>query len=462
MTMDSTKRNIFIALMVATFLTAIDTTIISTAMATIIRDLGQSEYISWVFSIYLLTAAVTTPIYGKLADLYGRKRVFLFGIILFVIGSFLCGLSQSMVQLMIFRAIQGLGAGAVQPITMTIIGDVFTQEERAKLMGLFGMVWGIAGIVGPLVGGFFVDFVSWHWIFFINIPVGLVSILMISRFFHENIHRKEVYIDIPGVLLFSISIGLFLYILLAGGETSSSLLSGTSLLMFGVSAVVFVIFIQVEKRAKEPMIPLGLYKRKLISISQLVSFVQSAVLIGTSAYLPIWIQDIQGHSATYSGFSLLPMSIGWPLAASIGGRILIKSGYKLAAVIGSAILILGSGWISFITVESPQWMVPVAMFVLGLGFGFTVTAITIAVQSSVSWQQRGVAVGSLQFVRTMGQTVGVAVLGAVFNSYIGADLLNNKVTGLETVFQMMLYCAVIGFVIALVLPNHAEQVEHGK
>ena len=461
MTMDSTKRNVFIALMVATFLTAIDTTIISTAMATIIRDLGQSEYISWVFSIYLLTAAVTTPIYGKLADLFGRKRIFLFGIILFIIGSFLCGLSQSMIQLMIFRAIQGLGAGAVQPITMTIIGDIFTQEERARLMGLFGAVWGIAGIVGPQVGGFFVDFVSWHWIFYINIPVGLVSILLISRSFHENIQKKQVYIDIPGVVLFSISVGLFLYTLLSGNETGSSLLTGSSLVLFLISAVVFAAFLQVEKRAKEPMLPLGLYKRKLITISQAVSFAQSAVLIGISAYLPIWIQDIEGHSATYSGFTLLPMSIGWPLAASIGGRILIKSGYKVATVIGSAIMVLGSGWISMITTESPQWMIPSATFVLGLGFGFSVTAITIAVQSSVAWQQRGVAVGSLQFVRTMGQTIGVAVLGAFFNSYMTSNQVSAKVLGLESVFHIMFYCAVVGLFVAVALPKHAEQVEHG-
>lgn len=459
MTIDSSKRNIITALMVATFLTAIDTTIISTAMATIVRDLGGSEYISWVFSVYLLTAAVTTPIYGKLADLFGRKRIFLFGTTLFLVGSFLCGLSQSMFQLMIFRAIQGLGAGAVQPITMTIIGDIFTQEERAKLMGLFSAMWGVAGIVGPLVGGFFVDYVSWHWIFYINIPVGLVSIVLISRFFHETIHKKQVYIDYTGVGLFTISVGTFLYTLLSAGEAGGTVYSTSTLGMLLFSIVVFAFFIRIEKSVPEPMIPLGLMKRKLISISQAVSFVQGAVLIGTSAYLPIWIQDVQGHSATYSGLALLPMSIGWPLASSLGGRLLIKSGYKPAALIGSFILVVGMGMLTFVTAASPPWVIPIIMFVLGAGFGFSVTAITIAVQSGVVWQQRGVATGSLQFLRTMGQTVGVAVLGAVLNSYLATGLPDNKISGLLSVFQVMFYCAIAGFIIAFALPQNAEQVE---
>lgn len=462
MTITGSKRNVFIALMVATFLTAIDTTIISTAMATIVRDLGQSQYISWVFSIYLLAAAVTTPIYGKLADLFGRKRVFLFGTTLFLLGSFLCGLSQTMIQLMIFRGIQGLGAGAVQPITMTIIGDIFTQEERAKLMGLFSAMWGIAGIVGPLVGGFFVDYVSWHWIFYINIPVGLISIILISKFFHENLQKKRVYIDYVGVLMFTVSVGLFLYTLLAGGEGGHTLLSTQSMILLFISAVVFAIFLRVETRDPEPMIPLSLFKRKLISVSQAVAFMQGAVLIGTSAYLPIWIQDVQGHSATFSGFTLLPMSIGWPLASAIGGRLLIKSGYKGASLIGSVILVAGSGWISLLTPQSPAWTIPIAMFVMGAGFGFSVTAITIAVQSGVTWQQRGVATGMLQFLATMGQTVGVAVLGAVLNSYIVSGQLTGKVEGLISVFHLMFYSSIIGLLIALALPKKAEQVEHGN
>ncbi len=454
--MEGSKRNIIVALMVATFLTAIDTTVVSTAMATIVRDLGGSELISWVFSIYLLTAAVTTPIYGKLADLFGRKRVFLFGTTLFLVGSVLCGLSGSMMQLMIFRSLQGLGAGAVQPITLTIIGDIFTQEERARLMGLFGAMWGVAGIVGPLVGGFFVDYVSWHWIFFINVPVGLISILLIVRSFRERMVPKAVQIDYLGAVLFTLSIGLFLYTLLAGGEHDWRL---TDALLLAASAVLFAVFLAVEKRAPVPMLPLALFKRRLIAVSEAVSFMQGAVLIGSSAYLPLWIQQIQGHSATYSGFALLPMSIGWPLASSLGGRLLLKAGYKRVAVIGMAVLAASTTWLALLTPESPAWTIPVLLFFFGAGFGFSVTSLTIAVQSSVTWQQRGVATGSLQFVRTVGQTVGVAILGAWLNMYLHRYGAAGTAAGLSGVFLLMLLTALAGLVLALLLPAQAEQAK---
>ncbi|MBO8164603.1 MAG: MFS transporter [Brevibacillus sp.] len=456
--MTSSKRNIIVALMTATFLTAIDTTVISTAMPAIARDLGGSELISWIFSIYLLTTAVTTPIYGKLADLFGRKRIFIFGASVFLIGSFLCGLAHSMVQLMMFRAIQGLGAGAVQPITLTIIGDVFTQQERARLMGLFGAMWGVAGIVGPLVGGFFVDYIAWQWIFYINIPVGLVSILLLYRFLQENLILRQVHIDYVGVGLFTLGIGLFLYTLLMGGKRSAFVLEPLTLLLLGASVLIFWIFLRVEKRAVEPMMPIQLFRRPMIAASQVLSLLQGAVLIGSSAYLPIWIQDVQGYSATTAGLAVLPMSIGWPLAAFIGGRMMMKSGYKLVTVLGMGTLVIATFFLSLLTTSSPLWAVPVVVFILGVGFGFSVTSLTIAVQSSVGWQQRGIVTGTLQFMRTMGQTVGVALLGAVLNWYLahGDDQLS---AGLMRVFLSMMGTALIGFLLSLLIPREQEQPE---
>ncbi|UFJ41226.1 MFS transporter [Brevibacillus humidisoli] len=456
---NSSKRNIIFALMVATFLTAIDTTVISTAMPAIARDLGGSELISWVFSIYLLTTAATTPIYGKLADLFGRKRIFIFGAAVFLVGSFLCGLSGSMTQLMIFRAVQGLGAGAVQPMTLTIIGDVFTQEERARLMGLFSAMWGVAGIVGPLVGGFFVDYISWEWIFYINIPVGLVSIILIYLFFHEKLVSRQVSIDYAGAALFTLSIGTFLYTLLEGGERSGIALEPVTFGLLIGSALLFLLFLRVEKKVAEPMLPIQLFRRPLIAVSQIVSFIQGAILIGSSAYLPIWIQDVQGHSATFAGLAVLPMSLGWPIAASVGGRMLIKAGYKLVTVVGMATLVLATFFLSLLTPDSPVWAIPIAVFVLGVGFGFATTSVTIAVQSSVAWQQRGIVTGALQFMRTIGQTVGVALLGAVLNWYLAQSGSSPLAHGLMGVFTVMMGTALLGFALSWLLPREAEQAE---
>ncbi|WP_019121500.1 MDR family MFS transporter [Brevibacillus massiliensis] len=452
--MNSSKRNTLIALLVATFLTAIDTTVMSTATSTIVRDLGGSELISWVFSIYLLTTAVTTPIYGKLADLFGRKPVFLFGTSLFLLGSVLCGLSGSMTQLLVFRGLQGLGAGAVQPITLTIIGDIFTKEERAKLMGLFSVIWGVAGLVGPLVGGFFVDFVSWHWIFYINLPVGLVSILLVSRFFHEQIAKKKVYIDYGGAILFSLSIGLFLYTLLASGEGNVSM-SGGSYLLLAFSILLFVLFLGLEAKVREPMLPLPLFKNRMIAFAQVVSFLQAVVLIGSSAYMPIWIQNVLGHSAMFAGFAMLPTSIGWPIAASLSGRMLLKTGYRRVTVIGMTLLIVAALGLVMLTPQSPFWIIPILQTFLGAGFGFVSTALTIAVQSSVGWQQRGIATGSLQFVRTMGQTVGVALLGAWLNLYLPAS----QAEGLMGIFKWMMLTTAVGLVLSFFLPSQAEEVQ---
>lgn len=428
-------------------------------MPVIVRDLGESQYLSWIFSIYLLTMAVTTPIYGKLADLFGRKRVFMVGTGIFLVGSLLCGLSGSMFQLMIYRAVQGLGAGAVQPITITIMGDIYNQEERAKVMGIVSSIWGIAGIIGPLVGGFFVDYVSWHWIFYMNIPIGLASILLLAKFFQEKTVSKKITVDYLGACLFTISVSLFLYVLLAGGEGRQAAWDGNSLLLLVISLVVFVAFLFVERRAPEPMLPMSLYKSRLNVFSQAVGFTQSILLIGAGAYLPLWIQDIHGHSATYAGFALLPQSIGWLIAATFAGRLMLKKGFKLVSLIGAVFLVISGLWLSTVTPETPEWIIPAVNFIMGLGFGASFTSMTIAVQSSVTWQQRGVATGTLQFMRTMGQTVGVAVLGVALNMFVTKGGTGALANGLMNVFMWMMIISVIGFALALLLPKQAKQPE---
>ncbi|WP_232697757.1 MDR family MFS transporter [Brevibacillus daliensis] len=457
--MESSKRNIVWALMVTTFLTAIDTTVITTAMPAIANELGQTELISWVFSIYLLTTAVTTPIYGKLSDLFGRKKVFLFGSVLFLLGSVLCGLSGSMKELMLYRGIQGLGAGAVQPISMTIIGDLFNQEQRAKLMGVFSAVWGVAAIVGPVIGGFFVDFVTWQWIFYINVPIGILGIYLMYKHFHENLVPKKARIDYWGALFFTGALVTFLYVLLAEGEGQGIVINGQTITLLVISLVLLGVFLLVEKRTPEPMLPLSLFKRPLIAVSQIISILHGALLIGISVYMPNWLINVVGLSATAAGLVVLPLSLGWPIAAAIGGRLMGRYSYKWIVFVGGIFFIIGQFLLSFLTQQTPIYYIGILMFIMGLGFGLTFTALTVAVQGSVSWNQRGVATSSIQFMRTMGQTVGITVFGAIFNMYLSQGHLE---TGLLTVFHSLLIIAGLGLFVTLILPRKQEEVLEGQ
>lgn len=415
------RQMVTLALLLSTFLAAIEVTVVSTAMPKIVADLSGMELISWVYAAYLLTTAVSTPIFGKLSDLFGRKNIFIFGSILFVVGSMLCGLSQNMTQMIIFRAIQGIGAGAVLPVTFTMVGDMYNLEERAKIQGLFSSIWGIAGLVGPLVGGFFVDSLSWHWIFFFNVPFGIISVWMIIVIFHEKIERKKNSIDYGGAITFTIGMTAFLFILITGGQS----LAWNSPIMYALiaAAVIFLTwFIWIERRVQEPMVPLELFKVKDIAVSNWIGFLLSAVLIGVNSYLPLWIQGVLGQSAQSSGLALTPMSIGWLIGSVVGGRMLITSGGRLATALGTTLVLVGATWLAFITGESSTLVIMVLMFIAGLGFGFSFTAFTIIVQSSVPWKVRGASTALNTFVRSLGQTLGIAVFGTYLNTSIAANV----------------------------------------
>lgn len=458
--MNAYQKKITVALLIATFLSAIEGTIISTAMPAIVQKLGGLELISWVFAVYLLTSAVTTPIFGKLADLFGRKRIFLIGTTIFLIGSMLCGLSQNMGQLIIFRAIQGIGAGAVVPITFTIIGDIFTFEQRAKVQGLFSSVWGIAGIFGPLVGGFFVDYISWHWIFFFNIPFGLVSIWLITKNLNEKIEVKERKIDYGGALTFTIGTSALLFVLLTGGSE----IAWNSTIMYisiAVSVLFLSIFLFIQVRHPEPMLPIKIFKYREVSISNLISFLASVILIGITAYIPLWIQGVLQKGAMFSGMILMPMSIGWPLGATIGSRLLIRFGPKTISFFGILFLSIGSLALAFITISTPSPIILFIIFILGLGFGLSMTVFTIIVQSAVSWNLRGVATSSNTFFRTLGQTLGVAILGTFLNKQIhsytnaGGEVPPTILaSGLHGIFIMLAGISILCILIAFWIPKH--------
>jgi EmrB/QacA subfamily drug resistance transporter len=409
------KIIITIALMLGMSLAALDTTIVGTAMPSIVGKLGGITLYSWVFSIYLLTSTTTVPIYGKLADLYGRKPLFLFGTTLFLIGSAASGAAQSMEQLIIFRAIQGLGAGAVLPIVLTIIGDIFALEERARVQGLFSGVWGIASIVGPFVGGLIVDHFSWRWVFFINIPFGLVSMLLLIFTLKETVERRKHHLDYLGTLTLTGSVVALLFALLQGG-TTWAWSSFQSIGLFVATLVLLVLFIRTEQRAEEPILPLDLFKSRIIAVSSIGGVVLGVLMFGITSYVPLFVQGVKGGTATSAGITLGPLLLAWPIAASISGRIAIRYGYRLTAVLGMLLAVMGVAMTMLFNVQTTISFIIVAMVFIGAGLGLASTVFILSVQNAVPWNLRGVATATTQFVRTMGGTVGVAIMGTILNA----------------------------------------------
>lgn len=427
--MDSKKKSIIIAIMVAMFLGAVEGTVVTTAIPTIVKDLNGFELISWVFSAYLLTSAISTPIYGKLSDLFGRKNTLTVGIIIFLIGSSLCGLSSSMYQLIAFRALQGIGAGAIFTITYTIVGDIFTLAERGKVQGWLGTVWGIASLTGPFLGGFLIDSLSWHWIFFINIPFGILSIVLLQKNLDEKFERKKHKIDYLGTLLLSTAIISVLYAVLIGGKTDKWY-SISTIALFLTAGAMMLLFYFVEKRAEEPIIPFEIFTKANIIIN-IISFFSSAILIGADVYMPIYMQNVLGYSATVSGLAMAPMSVAWLLASVFLVKHIAKRGEK--TVIGAAlvILLLSCALLPFLGVKSSLIMVVIIVFIMGFGFGGAFTTLTIVVQASVDYSKRGAATASNSLVRTLGQTIGVSIFGSMFNLSIIKYFNNIGITGIK-------------------------------
>ncbi|AEH52693.1 MDR family MFS transporter [Heyndrickxia coagulans] len=424
-------KAVTIALFVATFLTAIEGTIVSTAMPRIVSDLKGIGVMNWVFAIYLLTSAVTVPIFGKLADLYGRKKIFTAGTIVFLAGSTLCGLAGSMGQLIVFRAIQGIGAGAIMPVTNTIVADIYPHEKRAKMLGFMGAAWGIAGVIGPLFGGFFVDELTWHWIFFINLPFGSISVLMVILFLHERVEKTENAIDVWGAATFSAGMLALLYALQKGGDTNDwgnpvilGLLAG--------SVILLGLFILIEYRHPDPLMPLSLFHIRAISVSSLVCFLGSAVLMGINVYIPMWIQGLEGHGATLSGLMLAPSPVLWMLGSFAGGRLQLKYGDRLAFLTGMAFILGSTVWLSLFSLGTQEWSFYVFSAISGFGFGIVMTISLVSVQSAVDWSLRGAATASNTFFRNLGQSAGSAVFGTYFNAKIAGELAKGNPGGFTT------------------------------
>ena len=412
------KTVVIIALMLGMTLAALDTTIVGTAMPSIVGKLGGFDLYSWVFSAYLLTSTTTVPIYGKLADLYGRKPLFLIGTGLFLLGSIASGTAQSMEQLILFRALQGLGAGAVQPLVLTIIGDIFELRERARVQGFFSGVWGLASVVGPAAGGLIVDHVSWRWVFFINVPFGLLSGILLFFAFKEKVEQhSRPKLDYAGTAALTGSIVALLFALLQGGS-SWAWISPQSLSLFAVFAVLLVYFIWLEKRAPEPILPLTLFKNRIIAVASLGGLILGVTMFGITTYVPLFVQGVKGGSATDAGIVLTPLLFSWPVASVVSGKLVLQFGYRKVAVMGAFLTTVGVALLLFFNQGTGLVLIVVSMLLIGTGLGLSSTAFVLSVQNAVPWNLRGVATASTQFVRTIGGTIGVAFMGTILNAQV--------------------------------------------
>ncbi len=422
----TTKRAFVLAsIIIGMFMAAIEATIVATAMPSIVADLGGFKLFTWVFSIFLLMQAVSVPIYGKLADLFGRKPIYIIGVIVFLIGSILCGFAPTMPLLILFRLIQGIGAGAVQPIATTIVGDIYSMEERSKIQGYLASVWGISSIIGPALGGFFVEYLTWSWVYWINIPFGIISLGGIILYLHEDVEKKKHSIDYLGSSLLLISISTLMLALIQGG-VAWSWTSTTSLGLFALFIVVFILFLIQEKRAKEPMMPLGIWKNRIISISNLGSLSTGMIMIGVISFIPTYVQGVMEKSAIVGGFSLAMMSIGWPISSTIAGKVLMRLGFLKTALIGGFGLVIGSIILIFSQPEYGPILVGAGAFFIGVGMGFSTTTFIVSIQSSVEWKVRGVATASNMFMRILGNTVGIALMGGILNTRLSNYLASHS------------------------------------
>ncbi|HEX9014815.1 MAG TPA: MDR family MFS transporter [Chloroflexota bacterium] len=408
-----------VAVMLATFLAALDTTVVGTAMPTIIGALGGLGLYSWVFSAYLLTSTTTVPVYGRLSDMYGRKPIFAFGAVLFLAGSAMCGAATSMEQLIVFRAIQGLGAGAVLPVSLTVVGDIYPVQRRAQIQGLFSAVWGVSAILGPTVGGVIVDTISWRWVFYVNLPFGILSILLFYLFLHESISHHRHSVDYFGAAVLTVAVSMLLLGLLETGEAG---LPVPPWLMIAISIVLLALFLWRERTAAEPLLPLSLFRNKMVSVSNAANFSIGATLIGLNSFVPPFVQGVIGGTAINAGAVLAPMSIGWPIGSTVSGRLILRFGYRPIVLAGTALVFVGSLMMLALGSGTGQEYVMAAMVVVGLGMGFGATSLLVAVQSAVGWSERGIATASIQFFRSIGGAVGVALMGALMNSTLAQGL----------------------------------------
>ncbi|MNI22799.1 Multidrug resistance protein 3 [compost metagenome] len=413
------KLTIMIAIIVAMFFSAINQTIVGTAMPRIIASLGGMDYYTWVITIYMLTSTIATVLVGKLSDIYGRKPFILAGIIFFMIGAFLCGLSKDIIELIIYRGIQGIGAGIIMATAFTAVGDLFAPRERGKWTGVMMAVFGISSVIGPTLGGYIVDHMNWEWVFWIFLPLGIVAFIMILVLFPKVPRKESESIDYLGSLFITLTI---VPLLLAFSWAGSKYAWGSEQIigLFAFTLVALVIFLFVETKVKSPILPLSLFKNGIVTISNLIGFIMNAGMMGALIYIPFFVQGVMGVSPTYSGYVTMPMSIGMVVTSAIVGRMMSKTGkYKRFALIGIPLMIAGMVIMGFMDSIS---IAVVSMIVFGCGLGIGMPVFSLAVQNAVSPDQLGVVTASSQLFRNLGGTIGIAVMGTVMASSLSSNM----------------------------------------
>ena len=405
--------------MTGMLLSAMEATIVGTAMPTIVASLGGLAHYSWVFSAYLLTSTVTVPVWGKLSDLFGRRPLFQIGIAVFLIGSAGCGIAQSMTALIVWRAIQGLGAGALVPLAMTIVGDIFTLEERGRMQGLFSGVWGVSSVVGPLLGGFITDQLSWRWVFFINIPVGIAAAAIIGFALIEPPRHARPSIDYAGAILLTAGVTLLLLVL-GDGSSLETAVQPRNIALVVLIIALFLAFVRVERRAADPVVPFALFSNPVVSASVIIGFLAGIAMFAAITFVPLLAQGVLGATATEAGSFLTPLMLAWVLSSIVGGRLLTRVGSRGLVLSGLTLMMAGFAALATFSRTTPRGLLMFELVLIGAGLGLTMLTLLIASQHSVTRERLGITTSLNQFSRSIGGALGVAVLGAILAAGLAA------------------------------------------
>ncbi len=464
---DNKRTLLLVGLIIAMFFSALDGTIVGTAMPRIVGDLGGLSMMTWLTTAYLLTSTTVVPIAGKLADLLGRRVVYVTGLIIFMIASALCGMAENMTQLIIYRGLQGIGGGVLMPMAMIVVGDLFTGAQRARFQGVFGAIFGLASVIGPQVGGWIVDAWNWKWVFYINLPVGIIATILIALGLQGRKHTGPIQFDIAGMFTMVVGVVSLLLALSLGGK-DYAWDSWQILGLFVLALMGLVGFVIAEIKAKEPILPMYLFKNRTFTSLNLIGFFMSIGMFGAITFVPFFMQGIVGVSATESGMIMTPMMVSMIITSIIGGQLVYKIGIKIQIIIGMLVMAGGFGLLTTLDMDTAKLVATSYMAVIGFGMGLVMPLLTLALQESFSREELGVVTSSSQFFRSIGGTFGITILGAVMNNQAGTALndklvpflntLPAQASGMVTKFKEMIATNPEGLLQSLFSPEALQQL----